>query len=60
VTALAALETYARRRQDIEAPFTVADAVATLVRFRDPVQPNPAWRAAYAEGLAAFEQALRK
>ena len=43
VTALAALETHLRAAKGIEAPFTVADAVATLVRFRDPVEPNPAW-----------------
>lgn len=60
VTALAALETHSRRRQGIEAAFTVADAVATLVRFREPVQPNAAWRPAYAEGLAAFERELKK
>jgi sugar (pentulose or hexulose) kinase len=59
VTALAALETYLRRRQGIEAPFTVSDAVATLVKFREPVAPNPAWRAAYAEGLAGFERSVR-
>jgi sugar (pentulose or hexulose) kinase len=59
VTALAAMETYSRRRQGIEAPFTVSDAVATLVRFREPVQPNAAWRVAYAEGLAGFERGLK-
>jgi sugar (pentulose or hexulose) kinase len=58
VTALAALETHLRRGQGIEAPFTVSDAVAKLVKFRDPVAPNPAWRAAYAEGLASFERSV--
>src|SRR5207302_1241288 len=38
--------------------FTVADAVAVLVKFRDPVAPNPAWREAYREGLRAFEARL--
>jgi sugar (pentulose or hexulose) kinase len=58
VTALAALESHLRRRRGIEAPFTVADAVARLVQFRAPVPPNPAWRDAYREGLRAFEQQL--
>ncbi len=58
VTALAALETHLRRQRGIDAPFTVADAVARLVQFREPVQPNPAWRDAYREGLRAFEQRL--
>jgi sugar (pentulose or hexulose) kinase len=59
VTALAALETHLRVRQGLEAPFSVGDAVATLVRFRERVSPNPVWRAAYDEGLAAFGRALR-
>jgi xylulokinase len=58
VTALAALETHLRRKQGIDAPFTVSDAVTTLVRFRDPVVPNQAWRAAYEKGLAEFEKGL--
>jgi sugar (pentulose or hexulose) kinase len=56
VTALADLETYLRAKQGIAAPFTVADAVAHMVRFRDPVKPNPAWTAAYREGLTVFER----
>jgi sugar (pentulose or hexulose) kinase len=58
VTALAALEAGLRRQRGIEAPFTVADAVPALVKFRDPVSPNPAWRQAYADGLRAFESQL--
>jgi sugar (pentulose or hexulose) kinase len=59
VTALAALETHRRGRRGIAAPFTVADAVAVLVKFRAPVQPNPAWREAYRQGLRQFEERLR-
>jgi sugar (pentulose or hexulose) kinase len=59
VTALAALETHLRRQRGLDTPFTVADAVAVLVKFREPVAPNPAWRAAYRQGLEAFEQRLR-
>ena len=54
VTALAALESHRRRQRGIDAPFTLADAVPVLVKFRDPVAPNPAWRAAYAEGWNRF------
>src|SRR5262249_4065071 len=43
VTALAAMETQLRRRNQVDVPYTVADAVAQLVRFRVPVQPNPNW-----------------
>ncbi len=59
VTALAALETYRRQQAGITAPFTVADAVAKMVKFRPSVQPNPAWRAAYRAGLHQFEQRLK-
>jgi sugar (pentulose or hexulose) kinase len=59
VTALAALETHLRRRKGIEAPFTVADAVASIVKFRMPVQPKPAWRQAYQKGFREFELRLR-
>lgn len=58
VTALAALETNLRQRRGIAEPFTVADAVAVLVKFREPVAPNPAWREGYREGLRAFEARL--
>jgi sugar (pentulose or hexulose) kinase len=58
VTALAALENYLRRQQGIADPFPVADAVARLVKFRDPVAPNAAWREAYREGLRQFEARL--
>jgi sugar (pentulose or hexulose) kinase len=59
VTALAALETHLRRRRGIDAPYTVADAVAQLVQFRTAVQPNPTWRGLYADGYRAFEQRLK-
>jgi sugar (pentulose or hexulose) kinase len=59
VTALAALESHLRRQRRIDAPFTVADAVPILVKFRGAVAPNPAWRDAYRAGLREFEQRLR-
>jgi sugar (pentulose or hexulose) kinase len=58
VTALAAVETHLRRQRGMDAPFTVADAVPLLVKFRSPVAPVPAWREAYREGLRTFEQRL--
>ncbi len=58
VTALAAYESHQRRQRKIGAPYTVADAVARLVKFRAPVSPNPAWRAAYRKGLQEFEQRI--
>jgi sugar (pentulose or hexulose) kinase len=59
VTALAAVETYRRRKKNDSKPFTVTDGVAILVKFRDPVQPNPAWRQKYQEGIQAFERRLK-
>jgi sugar (pentulose or hexulose) kinase len=58
-TALAGMETHRRRRRRIKTPFTVADAVATFVKFRDPAVPNPAWRDAYRKGLTAFQEGAR-
>jgi hypothetical protein len=58
VTALAALETHLRRQRGLDAPFTVMDAVGTLVKFKSPVVPNSAWGEAYREGVRAFEQRL--
>ena len=58
VTALAAHESALRRQQGHNEPFTVANAVATLVRYRDPVEPYEPWRAAYQQGLEQFEQQL--
>jgi xylulokinase len=59
VTALAALETHLRRQRGENAPFTVADAVAVLVQFRELVLPNGDWLAAYRDGLRTFEQRVK-
>lgn len=58
VTALAAYETFLRKEKGITRPFTVADAVAVLVKFRDIVQPNSAWQPVYVRGLRSFEEML--
>jgi sugar (pentulose or hexulose) kinase len=59
VTALAALETHLRRQQGNGTPFSIADAVAILVKFRDPILPNTAWRDAYRAGAQTFENQIQ-
>lgn len=54
VTALAALESHRRKVRGIAAPYTVGDAVAVLVKFRQAVSPNPQWRDVYEKGLGQF------
>jgi sugar (pentulose or hexulose) kinase len=58
VTALAAMESHLRKQRGITAPFTVADAVAILVKYRAPVTPVAEWRETYREGLRAFQDRL--
>jgi sugar (pentulose or hexulose) kinase len=59
VTALAGYESYLRKQKKNKDPYTVADAVATLVKYRKPVRPNPAWREAYVAGFRRFEERLK-
>ena len=58
VTALAALESQRRKQCGVGVPFTVADAVAALVKFRGAVAPNPTWQPIYADGLRGFQGRL--
>jgi xylulokinase len=58
VTALAAVETHLRRRHGVDTPYTVADAVAQLVRFRTPVEPNRAWVEHYHQQRLEFDSRL--
>jgi len=61
VTALAALENHVRKRRGEEAPYTVADAVGQMVKFRpQPAKPNASWRAAYEKVLRNFEKTMRR
>jgi len=60
VTALAAMESYLRKQKGIRKKFTVADAVAVMVRFRGTVEPNPAWSENYRQGLARFREELAR
>ncbi len=57
--ALAGYETHLRRAKGIADPFTAADAVAAMVKFRTPAAPRAEWVGAYHTGLAAFETAVR-
>jgi sugar (pentulose or hexulose) kinase len=56
--ALAGLETARRRQRGEDVPFSVADAVTRVVKFRTPVAPRPDWRSSYDDGLRVFEQRL--
>jgi hypothetical protein len=58
VTALAAYETHCRRVKGITEPFTPADAVAQMVKFRSPCAPNPEWTAYYERGLESFRRRI--
>jgi sugar (pentulose or hexulose) kinase len=58
VAALAGMETFLRAEQGIADPFTVADAVAAMVKFRSPVAPRIEWVEPYRRGLAEFERRL--
>jgi xylulokinase len=57
VAALAGYETHARRKAGDHSPYSVADAVAAMVKFRpEPVKPNPAWVGVYRTGLVQFRE----
>lgn len=58
VVALAGIESYRRAFQGIAEPFTVGDAVASLVQFRGEIKPNANWQNAYAKGLDGFRKRL--
>lgn len=59
VTALAMLENHLRKQHGHAASFTVADAVARMVKFRTPVLPNTTWKETYRKGLTEFTQRLQ-
>jgi hypothetical protein len=60
VVALAGIETYRRRQKGDAEPFTVADAVTTLVQFREPVSPVREWQASYAKGIEEFRARIQR
>ncbi len=59
VLALAGAEQKARREKGITQPFTVADAVQHLVKFKGAVKPRSEWVADYQKGLAEFSERLK-
>lgn len=59
MTALAGLENYLRRQEGIEEEYTVAEAVGTMVQFRDSVEQVGGWKNAYANGLEEFARTLK-
>jgi len=59
VVALAGLESFLRKKQGIAEPYTAADAVAAMVKFRDRVEPVATWVSEYTRGMTAFEQWLK-
>jgi sugar (pentulose or hexulose) kinase len=58
VVALAGLESHLRQKQGIAEPYTAADAVAAMVKFRDRVEPVAAWVKEYPKGMQVFERWL--
>jgi sugar (pentulose or hexulose) kinase len=58
--ALAGYETSLRRKRRSKEEFTVADAVAQIVRYRKPVAPHDPWRETYQRGLALFKQRVEQ
>lgn len=58
VAALAGLESVGRGERGIAEPYTVANAVRQMVRFRTPATPRPEWVPTYRVGLAAFAGAV--
>jgi xylulokinase len=59
VVALAGLESYLLRKSGKEPPYTAADAVSALVKFRDRVEPRTDWIEPYQRGLAEFESRIK-
>jgi sugar (pentulose or hexulose) kinase len=60
VVALAGLENFRRAEQGFAGTFTVADAVAQMVKFKDAVAARPEWIEPYRKGLARFEAWLKE
>jgi len=58
VTALAGVETLLRRQHGVGEPFSVAGAVATMVRYAASVNPNPEWVPIYEKEMQKFRERL--
>jgi hypothetical protein len=53
------LEHTRRRECGISEQFCVHDAVAAMVKYRETIQPNSAWTAAYRRGLGEFDSRVK-
>ncbi len=49
-----------RKEKGVAEPFTIADAVATLVKFRDTVKPRFDWAKVFAGEVNHFAETIRK
>lgn len=58
VAALASGEQYLRQQQGLAIPYSVADAAAQMVQFRDRIPPRPEWVPVYQQGLREFTRRL--
>ncbi len=53
--ALASLELHLRKKSGIKEPFTIADAMAKMIRFKSEVLPNKNWIETYRNVLNQFK-----
>jgi sugar (pentulose or hexulose) kinase len=58
VTALAGYEKHLRAKAGEKDPYTVTDAVAAMVKFKDPVEPNSAWVTVYRNEIVKFSHRI--
>ena len=58
VVALAGLESYRRLQRNENEPYTAEDAVTSMVRFRDVVEPQTEWVAVYHKEFQQFRERL--
>lgn len=56
--AMASLEKYLRKKAGITQPFTIADGMATMIRFKGKTTPNPAWVGPCQEVLQKFKVSI--
>ena len=56
--AFASLELHMRKQAGIKEPFTIADAMAKMIRFKRVVQPNKNWVEAYQKLLTQFKSKI--
>lgn len=53
--AFASLELHLRKQSGIKQPFTIADAMSRMIRFKREVQPNKNWVTPYAKLMTQFK-----